>query len=58
MMFEMISEHIWGYGYDSVENMLGAIHNIMSRIKLKLKIAPDIPDYITSVWGVGYKFNK
>ena len=58
MTFEMISEHIWGYGYDSVENMLGAIHNIMSRVKLKLKIAPDIPDYITSVRGVGYKFNK
>ena len=58
MTFEMISEHIWGYGYDSVENMLSAIHNIMSRIKLKLKIAPDIPDYITSVRGVGYKFNK
>lgn len=58
MTFEMISEHIWGYNYDSVENMLGAIHNIMSRIKLKLKIAPDIPDYITSVRGVGYKFNK
>ena len=38
--------------------MLGAIHNIMSRVKLKLKIAPDIPDYITSVRGVGYKFNQ
>lgn len=58
MTFEMISEHIWGYNYDSVENMLSAIHNIMSRIKLKLKVAPDIPDYITSVRGVGYKFNK
>lgn len=58
MTFEIISEHIWGYGYDSVENMLGAIHNIMSRVKLKLKIAPDIPNYITSVRGVGYKFNK
>lgn len=58
MTFEMISDHIWGYDYDSVENMLSAIHNIMSRIKLKLKVAPDIPDYITSVRGVGYKFNK
>lgn len=31
MTFEMITDHIWGYDYDSVENMLGAIHNIMSR---------------------------
>ena len=58
MTFEMITDHIWGYDYDSVENMLCAIHNIMSRIKQKLRIEPDIPDYITSVRGVGYKFNK
>lgn len=58
MTFEMIIDHIWGYDYDSVENMLGAIHNIMSRIRQKLRVEPDIPDYISSVRGVGYKFNK
>lgn len=58
MTFEMITDHIWGYDYDSVENMLGAIHNIMSRIKQKLRVEPDIPEYISSVRGVGYKFNK
>ena len=58
MTFEMITDHIWGYDYDSVENMLGAIHNIMSRIRQKLRVEPDIPDYISSVRGVGYKFNK
>ena len=58
MTFEMITDHIWGYDYDSVENMLGAIHNIMSRIKQKLRVEPDIPEYIGSVRGVGYKFNK
>ena len=31
---------------------------IMSRIKQKLRVEPDIPDYISSVRGVGYKFNK
>lgn len=58
MTFEMITDHIWGYDYDSVENMLGAIHNIMSRIRQKLRVEPDIPDYISSVRGVGYKFNQ
>lgn len=58
MTFEMIIDHIWGYDYDSVENMLGAIHNIMSRIKQKLRVEPDIPEYIGIVRGVGYKFNK
>lgn len=58
MTFEMITDHIWGYDYDSVENMLDAIHNIMSRIKQKLRVEPDIPEYVSSVRGVGYKFNK
>lgn len=57
MTFEMISDYIWGCDYDSVENKLTVIHNIMSRLKQKLKIAPDVPDYISSVRGVRYKFN-
>lgn len=32
-------------------------HDIMSLMKQKLKIAPDVPDYISSVRGIGYKFN-
>lgn len=28
------------------------------RVDTSAKVAPDIPDYITSVRGVGYKFNK
>lgn len=53
--FEMISDRVWGYDYEPTTPK--AIHNLMSRIKQKLKIAPDIPDYISSVRGVGYKFN-
>lgn len=48
MTFEMITDHIWGYDYDLVENMLGAIHNIMSHIKQKLRVEPDIPEYVSS----------
>ena len=46
---------MWGEEY--VENELTAIHNIMSWLRQKLKISPDIPDYIISVRGVGYKFD-
>lgn len=53
--FEMISDRVWGYDYEPTTPK--AIHNLMSRIKQKLKIAPDEPDYISSVRGVGYKFN-
>ena len=55
MTFETIAYHVWSEGY--VENELTAIHNIMSRLRQKLKISPDIPDYIISVRGVGYKFD-
>lgn len=55
MTFETIAYHIWNEKY--VENELTAIHNMMSRLRQKLKIAPDIPDYIISVRGVGYKFD-
>ena len=55
MTFETLSYHVWGEEY--VENELTAIHNIMSRLRQKLKISPDIPDYIISVRGVGYKFD-
>ena len=55
MTFETIAYHIWNEKY--VENELTAIHNMMSRLRQKLKISPDIPDYIISVRGVGYKFD-
>lgn len=56
MTFETIAYHVWGSDVE-VNNELGAIHNIMSRIRKKVKITPDIPDYIISVRGVGYKFD-
>jgi len=51
----VISERVWGYDY--VITTPKAIHNLMSRIEQKLKVEPDIPDYISSVRSVGYKFN-
>lgn len=53
--FEMISDRVWGYDHETTTPK--AICNLMSRIKQKLKVEPDIPDYISSVRGVGYKFN-
>ena len=55
MTFETIAYQVWSEEY--VEYELTAIHNIMSRLRQKLKISPDIPDYIISVRGVGYKFD-
>lgn len=56
MTFETISYHVWGEDYIDVTTQ--AIHNLMSRLRQKLQTAPDVPDYIISVRGVGYKFDS
>ena len=33
-----------------------AINNHISNLRKKLRVAPDLPDYVKSVYGVGYKF--
>ena len=33
------------------------IHNLLSRLRQKLQIAPEAPEYVISVRGVGYKFD-
>lgn len=53
--FETISYHVWGEDYIGVTTQ--ASHNLMSRLRQKLQITPDMPEYVVSVRGVGYKFN-
>ena len=33
-----------------------AVNNHISNLRRKIKVAPDVPDYVKSVYGVGYKF--
>ena len=54
MTFETISYQVWGMEYIDVTPQ--AIHNLMSRLRQKLQIRPDIPEYIASVRDVGYKY--
>lgn len=54
MTFETISCQVWGEEYIGVS--VKAIHNLMSRLRQKLQIKPDVPEYIVSIRGVGYKF--
>lgn len=55
LTFETISVHVWGEEY--FDNTPKTVHNLMSRLRIKLKISDDIPDYIVCIRGVGYKFN-
>ena len=52
--YEMIMDIVWHEDYDYYSRK--AINNHVSNLRRKLKIAPDIPDYIKSVHCVGYKF--
>ena len=53
--YEMITELVWNeeYGFYSRK----AVNNHVSNLRQKLKVSPDVPDYIKSVYGVGYKFD-
>ena len=52
--YEMIMDLVWHEDYTFYSRK--AVNNHVSNLRKKLKIAHDIPDYIKSVYGVGYKF--
>ena len=54
--YEMIMDLVWHEDYTFYSRK--AVNNHVSNLRKKLKIAPDIPDYIKSVYGVGYKFEE
>jgi len=45
---------VWGYSHDGYEH---TVNTHINRLRKKLKRA-DKPDYVQTVWGVGYKFVK
>ena len=53
--YEMITELVWNEEYASFSRK--AVNNHVSNLRQKLKVSPDVPDYIKSVYGVGYKFD-
>lgn len=52
---EQLYENVWGYNhiYES-KNLTGFIR----KLRKKVEPDPDNPQYIVTVWGVGYKFPK
>ena len=35
-----------------------ARNNHLSNLRKKIRIAPELPDYVKSVYGIGYKFEE
>ena len=52
--YEMLLELAWHEDYSYYSRK--AINNHISNLRKKLRIAPDLPEYVKSVYGVGYKF--
>lgn len=52
--YEMIIDFVWNEDYSYYSRK--AVNNHISNMRKKLKISPDVSDYIKSVAGVGYKF--
>lgn len=45
---------VWGYGHDGYEH---TVNSHINRLRNKIEANTDKPDYIVTVWGVGYKLD-
>lgn len=46
---------IWGEGFDGFEH---TVNSHINRLRAKIEKNPGEPDYIVTVWGVGYKLSE
>ena len=52
--YEMFIDLVWKEDYSYYSRK--AVNNHISNLRRKIKVAPDVPDYVKSVYGIGYKF--
>ena len=52
--YEVILDLVWQEDYTYYSRK--AVNNHISNLRRKIKVSPDVPDYVKSVYGVGYKF--
>lgn len=52
---EQLYEKVWGY-----EDVIDGrnLTSFIRKLRKKIEPTPDNPQYIITVWGVGYKFNE
>lgn len=47
-------DSVWGYGHDGYEH---TVNSHINRLRSKIEPEPSDPEYIVTVWGVGYKLD-
>jgi DNA-binding response OmpR family regulator len=47
-------DSVWGYGHEGYEH---TVNSHINRLRAKIEQTPSHPDYIVTVWGVGYKLD-
>lgn len=52
---EQLYENVWGY--DNISDGSN-LTSFIRKLRKKIEPDPDNPQYILTVWGVGYKFNE
>lgn len=51
---EQIYQAIWGEDYYTTDSNIMAF---IRKLRKKIEPNPDAPEYILTIWGIGYKFN-
>ncbi|MDF3884213.1 response regulator transcription factor [Cupriavidus sp. 2MCAB6] len=48
-------DQVWGYTHSGYEH---TVSSHINRLRAKIEVNPNEPEYIQTVWGVGYKFRS
>jgi DNA-binding response OmpR family regulator len=48
-------DKVWGYQHAGYEH---TVNSHINRLRTKLELDPSNPEYVLTVWGVGYKFKE
>lgn len=52
---ELLMNAVWGYDYEGYSNQIAVY---VRRLRMKIERDPDNPKYLTTVRGLGYKFER